>query len=56
MFAGERRPDRVGTHSNPVGTEPCDPANHAEGWLVGRGPDETTLRAQLALQLSLIHI
>src|SRR5262249_51847421 len=41
---------RVGSHSSPVGTEPCDPENHAEGWLVGHGPGDLTLRAQLALK------
>ena len=29
--------DRVGTHHPPLGPEPCNPENHVEGWLVGRG-------------------
>ncbi len=29
--------DRVGTHHPPFGGEPCNPENHVEGWLVGRG-------------------
>jgi hypothetical protein len=40
--------DRVGTHHPPFGQEPCNPTEHFEGWLVGRGsralPD-VTLRA-----------
>ena len=29
--------DRIGTHHDPFGPEPCNPESHIEGWLVGLG-------------------
>jgi hypothetical protein len=48
--------DHIGTHHDPFGTEKCDEADRAEGWLVGRGEaalPNHTIRALIVARASL---